>query len=92
MLTLRAVLDPYSNMNRQALNNNFGIQLPLINTKQPHKPAYSKPIIGTTIEPLAVLPKANRVDAQVHSKHSVDSQERKYRFSAYFKTFSNGVF
>lgn len=66
MLTLRAVLDPYSNMNRQALNNNFGIQLPLINTKQPHKPAYSKPIIGSTIEPLAVLPKANRVDAQVY--------------------------
>lgn len=66
MLTLRAVLDPQSNMNRQTLNANFGIQLPLINSKQTSKPAYSKPIIGSTIEPLAVLPKANRVDAQVN--------------------------
>lgn len=65
MLTLRAVLDPQSNMNRQTLSENFGIQLPLINSKQTSRPAYSKPIIGSTIEPLAVLPKANRVDAQV---------------------------
>lgn len=69
MLTLRAVLDPQSNMNRQTLNENFGIQLPLINSKQTSKPAYSKPIIGSTIEPLAVLPKANRVDAQVNTPH-----------------------
>ncbi|KAK3096782.1 hypothetical protein FSP39_003245 [Pinctada imbricata] len=64
MLTLRAVLNPYSNANRDAMNDNFGIQLPLINQK--HKPFRGgKPIMGTTIEPLAVLPKANRVDAQL---------------------------
>ncbi|XP_052701435.1 IQ domain-containing protein H-like isoform X2 [Crassostrea angulata] len=77
MLTLRAVLDPQSNMNRQTLNENFGIQLPLINSKQTSKPAYSKPIIGSTIEPLAVLPKANRVDAQLAPPPITEEDARK---------------
>lgn len=77
MLTLRAVLDPQSNMNRQTLSENFGIQLPLINSKQTSRPAYSKPIIGSTIEPLAVLPKANRVDAQLAPPPITEEDARK---------------
>ncbi|WAR06286.1 IQCH-like protein [Mya arenaria] len=63
-LALRAVYNPHSQSNRNVLNDNFGIQLPLIPQKREKRPA-PKPVMGSTIEPLAVLPKANRVDAQL---------------------------
>lgn len=63
-MALRAVYNPYSQQNRQMMNDNFGIMLPLIPQSKEKKPP-PKPVMGSTIEPLAVLPKANRVDAQL---------------------------
>ncbi|XP_069138728.1 IQ domain-containing protein H-like isoform X4 [Argopecten irradians] len=83
MLTLRAVLNPMHGQNRQSLNDNFGIQLPLIPQRVENKRRVKliqkdnsgvvikvtsnipRPIIGTTVEPLAVLPRANRTDPQI---------------------------
>ncbi|XP_052805677.1 IQ domain-containing protein H-like isoform X2 [Mya arenaria] len=74
-LALRAVYNPHSQSNRNVLNDNFGIQLPLIPQKREKRKSSQralnlpvpapKPVMGSTIEPLAVLPKANRVDAQL---------------------------
>ncbi|XP_021362303.1 IQ domain-containing protein H-like isoform X2 [Mizuhopecten yessoensis] len=64
MLTLRAVLNPMHGQNRQSLNDNFGIQLPLIPQRNENK-NIPRPMIGTTVEPLAVLPRANRADPQI---------------------------
>ncbi|XP_005098111.1 IQ domain-containing protein H isoform X2 [Aplysia californica] len=62
--TLRTVINPQNQQNRSVMKENFGIQLPLINERRTQKP-YGKPIIGTTVEHLTVLPKANRVDASL---------------------------
>ncbi|KAK3607906.1 hypothetical protein CHS0354_036732 [Potamilus streckersoni] len=75
-MALRAVFNPYSQENRNVLNSNFGIQLPLIPQKKEFKPP-GKPLIGTTVEPLAVLPKANRVDPQLAPPAITEDDARK---------------
>ncbi|XP_060582805.1 IQ domain-containing protein H-like [Ruditapes philippinarum] len=69
------------------MNENFGIMLPLIpQTKEKKKSSQRdlrlpvpppKPIMGSTIEPLAVLPKANRVDAQLAPPPITEDDARK---------------
>ncbi|XP_067666806.1 IQ domain-containing protein H-like [Haliotis asinina] len=61
---LRAVYNPYNSQSRNVLQENYGIQLPLIADKRDARPP-PKPVMGSTIEHLSVLPKANRVDAQL---------------------------
>ncbi|XP_050402803.1 IQ domain-containing protein H isoform X1 [Patella vulgata] len=61
---LRAMFNPHNQQNRNVMQDNFGVQLPLIHTKKESK-APNKPVLGSTVEPLTVLPKANRVDAQL---------------------------
>ncbi|XP_048255584.1 IQ domain-containing protein H-like isoform X2 [Haliotis rufescens] len=61
---LRAVYNPYNSQSRSVLQENYGIQLPLIADKREARPP-PKPVMGSTIEHLSVLPKANRVDAQL---------------------------
>ncbi|KAL4227848.1 hypothetical protein ACF0H5_013286 [Mactra antiquata] len=75
-IALKAVYNPYSQHNRTVMNDNFGIQLPLIpQTKEKRPPP--KPILGSTIEPLAILPKANRVDAQLAPPPITEDDARK---------------
>ncbi|XP_076101914.1 IQ domain-containing protein H-like isoform X2 [Mytilus galloprovincialis] len=64
VLTLRTVLNPQNKYNRDSLNDNFGIVLPLIQQRNKSK-QLGKTVLGSTIEPLAVLPRANRVDTQL---------------------------
>lgn len=75
-IALRAVYNPYSQNNRSVLNDSFGIQLPLIPQRKENR-TNQKPIIGTTVEPLAVLPKANRVDAQLAPPPILEEDARK---------------
>ncbi|XP_052277313.1 IQ domain-containing protein H-like isoform X2 [Dreissena polymorpha] len=75
-LALRVMYNPHSQANRGVLNENFGIQLPLIPQSKEKKPA-PKPLMGSTIEHLAVLPKANRVDAQLAPPPITEDDARK---------------
>ncbi|XP_053405574.1 IQ domain-containing protein H-like isoform X3 [Mercenaria mercenaria] len=75
-LALRAVYNPHSQQNRPVMNENFGIMLPLIPQSKEKKPP-PKPVMGSTIEPLAVLPKANRVDAQLAPPPITEDDARK---------------
>ncbi|GFS10091.1 IQ domain-containing protein H [Elysia marginata] len=61
--TLRTIINPQNELNRISMREGFGIQLPLINERKLQPKLQGKPIIGSTIEHLTVLPKANRVDA-----------------------------
>lgn len=63
--TLRTIINPQNELNRISMREGFGIQLPLINERKPQPKLQGKPVIGTTIEHLIVLPKANRVDASL---------------------------
>ncbi|XP_041366539.1 IQ domain-containing protein H-like isoform X2 [Gigantopelta aegis] len=62
---LRAMANPYNAQNRNVLNDNYGIQLPLIPQKPEPRQIPLKPLTGSTVEHLTILPKANRVDAQL---------------------------
>ncbi|XP_059161513.1 IQ domain-containing protein H-like isoform X2 [Physella acuta] len=63
-LALRNIINPQNQMNRNVMKESYGIQLPLINDKRVTRPPL-KPILGSTVEHLTVLPKANRVDASL---------------------------
>lgn len=76
VLTLRAVLNPQNKYNRESLNENFGIVLPLIPQKKQSR-SIGKPVLGSTIEPLAVLPKANRIDTQLAPPAITEDDARK---------------
>ncbi|CAL1540597.1 unnamed protein product [Lymnaea stagnalis] len=62
--TLRTIINPQNQMNRNVMKESFGIQLPLINDRKAQK-IEGKPVTGSTIQHLTVLPKANRVDASL---------------------------
>ncbi|XP_064607991.1 IQ domain-containing protein H-like isoform X2 [Liolophura sinensis] len=62
--SIRAIGNPQNVCNRQVLNDQYGIQLPLLPQKTQSKHS-QKVVLGTTVEPLTVLPKANRVDNQL---------------------------
>lgn len=64
-MTQKAMLNPYNSQNRQVLNDSYGVQLPLITDRKGTKPLGQKPVLGSTVEPLAVLPAANRKDPQL---------------------------
>ena len=63
---MKAITDPTSTKNRKVLSDNYGVSLPSIvdKRKKPQAPP-QKVVIGATVDHLAVLPKANRVDPQV---------------------------
>lgn len=63
---MKVVSNPYNPQNRQIMNEAYGVQLPVIVERRQHKQP-SKPQMGSTVDHLAVLPKANRVDPQVRS-------------------------
>ncbi|KAL8616663.1 hypothetical protein ACOMHN_031645 [Nucella lapillus] len=74
--TLRAIFNPQNQQNRPAMKDNFGIQLPLINERKAARPTL-KPLSGTTVEHLTVLPKANRVDPQLAPPPITEDDARK---------------
>ncbi|XP_002730454.1 IQ domain-containing protein H-like [Saccoglossus kowalevskii] len=61
---MRAIHDPTNQYNRQVLSDTYGVSLPLIVDKRKHKTP-QKVIMGNTVEHLAVLPRANRVDPSI---------------------------
>ncbi|XP_072037895.1 IQ domain-containing protein H-like [Amphiura filiformis] len=63
---MKAIQDPTSNQNRKVLSDNYGVSLPLIvDKRKKQQPPPMKVVIGSTVDHLAVLPKANRVDPQL---------------------------
>jgi hypothetical protein len=58
------VNDPSNKLNRETLNDNYGIQLPVINLRVA-KPKDNGLIKGKLTEPLALLPANNRKDPQL---------------------------
>ncbi|XP_071965031.1 IQ domain-containing protein H-like [Antedon mediterranea] len=62
---IKALTDPTSTQNRKMVDENYGISLPLIVDRRQTKLPLQKPVMGSNIEHLAVLPKANRVDPQL---------------------------
>ncbi|XP_041465321.1 IQ domain-containing protein H-like [Lytechinus variegatus] len=64
-LNMKLLSDPTNSQNRKAINENYSVSLPVIVDKRKHKPPTQKVVIGSTIDHLAVLPKANRVDPQL---------------------------
>ncbi|XP_070208772.1 IQ domain-containing protein H-like isoform X2 [Littorina saxatilis] len=74
--TLRAIFNPQNQQNRPVMRENFGIQLPLINERRPALQTL-KPINGTTVDHLTVLPKANRVDPQLAPPPITEDDARK---------------
>ncbi|XP_064651541.1 IQ domain-containing protein H-like isoform X2 [Lineus longissimus] len=74
---VKAIHNPYNPQNRNVLHDNYGIQLPLIVDKRHNRVAEQKPVHGSTIEPLAILPKANRVDPQLVPPPISDTDAKK---------------
>ncbi|XP_038076728.1 IQ domain-containing protein H-like [Patiria miniata] len=64
LYNLKAIQDPTSTLNRKVVSDNYGVSLPLIVDKR-HKVPTQKVVMGSNVEHLAVLPKANRVDPQL---------------------------
>ncbi|XP_033124079.1 IQ domain-containing protein H-like isoform X2 [Anneissia japonica] len=62
---MKALHDPFSTQNRKLVNENYGISLPLIVERRQNKVPLQKPVTGSNVEHLAVLPRANRVDPQL---------------------------
>ncbi|PVD19960.1 hypothetical protein C0Q70_20454 [Pomacea canaliculata] len=73
---LRTIFNPHNEQNRPVMRENFGIQLPLINERRSQKPP-PKPIQGTTVDHLTVLPRANRVDPQLAPPPITENDARK---------------
>ncbi|KAK7010096.1 IQ domain-containing protein H [Biomphalaria glabrata] len=78
--TVRTIVNPHNQMNRAMMKQNFGIQLPLINDRKIHR-TESKPMIGTTVQHLTTLPKANRVDASIAPPPVSDEDAKRGIFS-----------
>ncbi|XP_071476565.1 IQ domain-containing protein H-like [Diadema antillarum] len=64
-LNMKLLRDPTNTQNRKAVSETYHVSLPLIVDKRKHKPPPQKVVIGSTVDHLAVLPKANRVDPQM---------------------------
>ncbi|XP_070542843.1 IQ domain-containing protein H-like [Ptychodera flava] len=59
---MRAVHDPTNSQNRDVLSDTYGVSLPAIVDKRQNKVPVQKVNTGSTVDHLAVLPRANRVD------------------------------
>ncbi|XP_074650955.1 IQ domain-containing protein H-like isoform X2 [Tubulanus polymorphus] len=73
---MRVVQNPYNAQNRQIMNEQYGVSLPMIAERTHQKPTM-KPITGSTVDHLAVLPRANRVDPQLAPPAISDEDTRK---------------
>jgi len=61
-LTMKALFNPENLFNRQALHKGYGLVLPKIGGARQTKISTQSVTKGITIDPLSVLPRANRID------------------------------
>ncbi|XP_039268071.2 IQ domain-containing protein H-like [Styela clava] len=76
-LTLKALLNPENLFNRNVLNKSYGIVLPALQQGRQTRLQALNITKGSTIEPLSVLPKANRVDPSLQPPPIAEKDARK---------------
>ncbi|XP_076802306.1 IQ domain-containing protein H-like isoform X2 [Clavelina lepadiformis] len=76
-LTMKSILNPENTSNRSALHRNYGFALPSIKPPRQTKMMSQTVARGSTIEPLSVLPKANRVDPSLAPPSILEKDARK---------------
>ncbi|XP_033634327.1 IQ domain-containing protein H-like [Asterias rubens] len=75
--SLKAITDPTSTQNRKAVSENYGVSLPVIVDRRQHKVPTQKVVMGSNVDHLAVLPRANRVDPQLIPPPITEKDARK---------------
>ncbi|PIK57331.1 putative IQ domain-containing protein H isoform X2 [Apostichopus japonicus] len=77
LYNMKALVDPTSTQNRRVLSDNYGVTLPALVDKKASKVPQVKAVTGSTVEHLAVLPRANRVDPQLNPPPIHEADARK---------------
>ncbi|XP_062517346.1 IQ domain-containing protein H-like isoform X2 [Corticium candelabrum] len=69
--------NPTNPVARDFLRESYGVALPAVGAKRDVQAPTKRIVVGTTVEPLTVLPKQNRVDAQLTPPPITEEDARK---------------
>ncbi|XP_065836178.1 IQ domain-containing protein H-like [Oscarella lobularis] len=73
----RLIRNPTNAVSRQFLSQRFGVSLPAVAVREKQVQESKKIVSGTTVEPLTVLPRQNRIDPQLTPPPITEDDARK---------------